>query len=195
MSLRSSAVTILLLTADQDLQAQLKEDLKEASITVAKDLASLPRAAAKRAYDGVVIETKRGYKQEVLAEAQRTFDPARTLIVAGSRSVLRHAPRMLQTLANGGGRLPHRADGDFSLEDYIKGKLGDFVKGMKNGSARDLHPILIKAVEAPLITLVLKETNGNQIQAADMLGMNRNTLRKKINEFRISVKRGSRRDA
>jgi DNA-binding protein Fis len=181
MSLRSSAVTILLLTADQDLQAQLKEDLKEASITVAKDLTSLPRAAAKRAYDGVVIETKRGHKQEVLA--------------AGSRSVLRHAPRMLQTLANGSGRLPHRVEDGFSLEDYIKGKLGDFVKGMKNGSARDLHPILIKAVEAPLITLVLKETNGNQIQAADMLGMNRNTLRKKINEFRISVKRGRRRDA
>lgn len=195
MSLRSSAVTILLLTADQDLQAQLKEDLKEASITVAKDLTSLPRAAAKRAYDGVVIETKRGHKQEVLAEAQRTFDPARTLIVAGSRSVLRHAPRMLQTLANGSGRLPHRVEDGFSLEDYITGKLGDFVKGMKNGSARDLHPILIKAVEAPLITLVLKETNGNQIQAADMLGMNRNTLRKKINEFRISVKRGRRRDA
>ncbi|MDE3225002.1 MAG: hypothetical protein KGO52_01640 [Nitrospirota bacterium] len=60
---------------------------------------------------------------------------------------------------------------------------------MKNGSARDLHPILIKAVEEPLITLVLRETNGNQMQAADLLGMNRNTLRKKINEFRISVKR------
>nr|MBI3614362.1 hypothetical protein [Nitrospirota bacterium] len=60
---------------------------------------------------------------------------------------------------------------------------------MKNGSARDLHPILIKAVEEPLITLVLRETNGNQMQAADLLGMNRNTLRKKITEFRISVKR------
>lgn len=195
MSLRSSAVSILLLTADQDLQAQLKEDLKEASITVAKDMASLPRAAAKRAYDGVVVETKRGHKSDELAEVQRTFDPARTLIVAGSRSVLRHAPRMLHLLANGAGRSLHRAQPDFSLEDYIKGKLGDFVKGMKNGSARDLHPILIKAVEAPLITLVLKETNGNQIQAADMLGMNRNTLRKKINEFRISVKRGGAREA
>jgi len=195
MSLRSSAVSILLLTADQDLQTQLKEDLKEASITVAKDMASLPRAAAKRAYDGVVVETKRGQKSDELAEVQRAFDPARTLIVAGSRSVLRHAPRMLHLLANGAGRSLHRAQPDFSLEDYIKGKLGDFVKGMKNGSARDLHPILIKAVEAPLITLVLKETNGNQIQAADMLGMNRNTLRKKINEFRISVKRGGTREA
>jgi two-component system nitrogen regulation response regulator GlnG len=44
-------------------------------------------------------------------------------------------------------------------------------------------------VEEPLITLVLRETNGNQMQAADLLGMNRNTLRKKITEFRISVKR------
>ena len=42
----------------------------------------------------------------------------------------------------------------------------------------------------PLIALALRETNGNQIQAAHLLGMNRNTLRKKITEFGIPVKRG-----
>jgi two-component system nitrogen regulation response regulator GlnG len=60
---------------------------------------------------------------------------------------------------------------------------------MRRGSARDLHPMLISAVERPLIALALRETNGNQIQAAHLLGMNRNTLRKKITEFRIPVKR------
>lgn len=49
--------------------------------------------------------------------------------------------------------------------------------------------MLISAVERPLIAHALKETNGNQIQAAQLLGMNRNTLRKKITEFRIPVKR------
>jgi two-component system nitrogen regulation response regulator GlnG len=49
--------------------------------------------------------------------------------------------------------------------------------------------MLIKAVERPLIAHTLKETNGNQIQAAHLLGMNRNTLRKKITELRIPVRR------
>lgn len=188
MSIRTSVVSILLLTADPDLQAQIKRDFKDASITVAKDLASLPRSAAKRTFDGVIIETKRNQPQE-LAELSRLIDPAKTVVIAGARTTLRQTHRMFHALSNGAGPSANHADPNFSLDDYIKSKLGDFVRGMKNGSARDLHPILIKAVEEPLITLVLRETNGNQMQAADLLGMNRNTLRKKINEFRISVKR------
>jgi two-component system nitrogen regulation response regulator GlnG len=64
---------------------------------------------------------------------------------------------------------------------------------MKTSSARNLHTMLIKAVERPLISLALKETNGNQIQAAQLLGMNRNTLRKKIADLRIPVNRESAR--
>ena len=65
----------------------------------------------------------------------------------------------------------------------------DFVKGMRNGSGRNLHPMLIAAVERPLILQTLRETKGNQIQAAELLGLNRNTLRKKILDLRIPVKR------
>ena len=38
-----------------------------------------------------------------------------------------------------------------------------------------------------MIKLVLEKTRGNQVQAADMLGINRNTLRKKIRELNINV--------
>ncbi len=76
-----------------------------------------------------------------------------------------------------------------SLEGYLEMKMGDFVKGMRNGSARNLHPILISAVERPLIASVLRETQGNQIQAAELLGLNRNTLRKKIVDLRIPLKK------
>jgi two-component system nitrogen regulation response regulator GlnG len=195
MTMRTSVFSLLLLSADPDLQAQFKQDLKEATITVAKDFASVPRAAVKRTLDGVVVETNRGQLQD-LAEVQRAVDPTRTFIMAGSRLVLRQAPAILKTVANGTDRPSQKATGPGSnLEGYLESKLGDFVKEMKNGSARDLHPMLIRAVERPLITLVLKETNGNQIQAAHLLGMNRNTLRKKIAELRIPLKREKTRKA
>ena len=43
----------------------------------------------------------------------------------------------------------------------------------------------MQRVEKPLITLVLKKTAGNQVRAASLLGINRNTLRKKIKELGI----------
>ena len=188
MTARSSVFSILLLSLDPDLQAQLEQDLKKAtntvSVTVAKDLASVPRAAAKRSFDGVILQMRRGHRNE-LAEVQRAVDPAHTFILAGSRAVLRYAPGIVEAMADGHSRISR----GYRLEDYIEWKLGDFVKEMKNGSARNLHPMLIRAVERPLITLALKETNGNQIQAAHLLGMNRNTLRKKITDLRIPIKR------
>lgn len=51
------------------------------------------------------------------------------------------------------------------------------------------HEELVAALEKPLIARVLKLTNGNQIKAAEMLGLNRNTLRKKIRELDIEVRR------
>ena len=44
----------------------------------------------------------------------------------------------------------------------------------------------------PLILAALTATRGNQIKAADLLGLNRNTLRKKIRELGVSVYRSSR---
>ncbi|MEW6542818.1 MAG: helix-turn-helix domain-containing protein [Nitrospirota bacterium] len=190
MTVRTSVFSLLLLATDSDLQMQFKHDLQEASVTVVKDWASLQRAAARRTYDGVIVETKRGQSHE-LAEVQRLINPHRTFLVTGSRSVLRHAPGILRSWVNGNGHPQAGVD----LEGYIESKLGGFVKEMKNGTARNLHPMLVKAVERPLIARVLSETNGNQIQAAHVLGMNRNTLRKKIKELRITVSRGKARQA
>ena len=51
----------------------------------------------------------------------------------------------------------------------------------------DIYDRVIAEVERPLIRLTLAATRGNQIKAAAMLGLNRNTLRKKIRDLNIQV--------
>jgi two-component system, NtrC family, nitrogen regulation response regulator GlnG len=55
-----------------------------------------------------------------------------------------------------------------------------------------LYDRIIKEVELPLIALSLAATRGNQVRTADLLGINRNTLRKKIKDLDIRVTRGKR---
>ncbi len=50
-----------------------------------------------------------------------------------------------------------------------------------------LHDRLIREVEAPLISAALAATNGNQIKAAELLGMNRNTLRARVRDLGIRI--------
>jgi two-component system nitrogen regulation response regulator GlnG len=56
--------------------------------------------------------------------------------------------------------------------------------------AAGLYDRVLREVERPLIVLTLGATRGNQIRAAHLLGLNRNTLRKKIRELDIPVVRG-----
>ncbi len=58
---------------------------------------------------------------------------------------------------------------------------------LKRDEARDLHREFIEQVERPLIEAVLAHTAGNQIRAAAILGINRNTLRKKITDLAIDL--------
>jgi two-component system nitrogen regulation response regulator GlnG len=55
-----------------------------------------------------------------------------------------------------------------------------------------LYDRVLTEMEYPLILAALTATRGNQIKAADLLGLNRNTLRKKIRELGVSVYRSSR---
>ncbi|MBC8338810.1 MAG: nitrogen regulation protein NR(I) [Alphaproteobacteria bacterium] len=58
--------------------------------------------------------------------------------------------------------------------------------------AAGLYQRVLREVERPLIKLTLQATHGNQIKAAEVLGLNRNTLRKKIGELNIPVIRGAK---
>lgn len=56
--------------------------------------------------------------------------------------------------------------------------------------APGMHERVVREVERPLISLCFAATRGNQIKAAELLGVNRNTLRKKIRELDIQIVRG-----
>lgn len=187
--MRSVAFSVLLLSSDPALHEKITQTLGGFTVTAACDVTAIPRAAVKQGFDAVLVEARQGSLKDFV-EALQLVEPTRTMIVMGSSSVLIQSAEVLQVMTNGWGRLPTQARREAALDDIIETKLSAFVKTMRKGSARDLHRMLISAVERPLIALALRETNGNQIEAAHLLGMNRNTLRKKIMEFRIPVKRG-----
>ncbi len=77
----------------------------------------------------------------------------------------------------------------FGLEDLVRAKLRTFLSRIKGYHVEDLHAQVISQVERPLVELVLEQTKGNQLQAAKVLGINRNTLRKKIRNLGIRLPR------
>jgi len=77
------------------------------------------------------------------------------------------------------------------LGQAVERHLRDYFAAHKDGMpANGLYDRVLREIERPLIALSLASTRGNQIKAAELLGLNRNTLRKKIRELDIQVVRG-----
>lgn len=71
------------------------------------------------------------------------------------------------------------------LEKWLDKSIRQYVGAMDEKNNGHLHELIMGGIEKPLVEIVLKETGGNQTQAANILGINRNTLRKKISEYKI----------
>ncbi|GBR70492.1 hypothetical protein GKA01_23350 [Gluconobacter kanchanaburiensis NBRC 103587] len=76
------------------------------------------------------------------------------------------------------------------LERALERPLSEYLEGDLENTAGDLHACVVGEVERPLITMVLRRTCGNQLRAAAILGVNRNTLRKRIRELDITIPKG-----
>ncbi len=81
--------------------------------------------------------------------------------------------------------------GDMSLEEIVRLKLREYFRQTGDVEPSDLYSLIIERIERPLIELTLERTNGNQLQAAAILGINRNTLRKKIATLKITPRRSA----
>ena len=72
---------------------------------------------------------------------------------------------------------PLREQVDETLRQYFQ-QLGDYVPC-------NLYKFVLSEVEPPLLRIVLEHTGGNQRRAAEILGLDRGTLRKKLREYEL----------
>ncbi len=73
----------------------------------------------------------------------------------------------------------------YSIKDFLEEKLKRYLKDMTKITNVNLYDTVLSEVEKALISIALKETGGNQLKSARLLGINRNTLRNKIREYKI----------
>lgn len=78
-----------------------------------------------------------------------------------------------------------------SLEKIVKSKLEVLFAQQKEADVElnGLYTVVMEQVERPLLEIALRAYNGNQVKTAQMLGINRNTLKKKIDNYKIRVKK------
>jgi two-component system nitrogen regulation response regulator GlnG len=81
------------------------------------------------------------------------------------------------------------AETDQTLDELTRARIARFLEHLDPNERGNLHQMILSRVEKPLIEMVLAKVGGNQVRAAGMLGINRNTLRKKILDLKIEIKK------
>ncbi|OGA01129.1 MAG: Fis family transcriptional regulator [Betaproteobacteria bacterium RIFCSPLOWO2_02_FULL_62_17] len=71
------------------------------------------------------------------------------------------------------------------IADSVRRSLERYFKDLDGTRPRSIYDMVLKNVERPMLEAVLDHAEGNQTIAAEMLGINRNTLRKKIHALKI----------
>ncbi len=72
------------------------------------------------------------------------------------------------------------------LGECVRQSLVVYFADLEGTEAQNLYPLVIGEIEKPLLQAVMHQAGGNQSRAARMLGINRNTLRKKLTQYGLS---------
>ncbi len=71
------------------------------------------------------------------------------------------------------------------LGRQVRSALNDYFQRLDGHRTCDLYRLILAEVEKPLLTTVMEHTGGNQTRASEILGINRSTLRKKLQQYDI----------
>ncbi len=69
------------------------------------------------------------------------------------------------------------------LRDSVKQALRNYLSQLGEQDVNDLYELVLAEVEQPMLDMIMQYTRGNQTRAANMLGINRGTLRKKLKKY------------
>jgi Fis family transcriptional regulator len=67
----------------------------------------------------------------------------------------------------------------------VQGALETYFRDLDGEKPAAIYDMVLRSVEKPMLEVVLRQAGGNQTLAADMLGINRNTLRKKLVDYKL----------
>ena len=73
-----------------------------------------------------------------------------------------------------------------ALRDYVAKAVRRYLLDLGDCDSHELYEIVLREIEVPMLTEVMRHCQGNQSRAAATLGLNRATLRKKLKEYGIS---------
>jgi Fis family transcriptional regulator len=71
------------------------------------------------------------------------------------------------------------------IEECVRSSLEGYFRDLRGTDPDRIYDMLVKAVEKPLLEVVMAKAEQNQSRAAEWLGLNRNTLRKKLVEHKL----------
>ena len=71
------------------------------------------------------------------------------------------------------------------IDECIRESLAQYFRDLRGAEPHGLHDLFIAAVEKPLLDVVMKQAGDNQSKAAEWLGINRNTLRRKLLDHKL----------
>ena len=72
-----------------------------------------------------------------------------------------------------------------NIEDCVRNSLESYFRDLHGTEPDGMYEMLVRVVEKPLLAVVMARAEGNQSKAAQWLGLNRNTLRKKLVEHKL----------